>query len=140
MPNNTLLLDFNCTLAHAQFEGDAQRILIVERAKAEAESKRLQGQGIAVLVGDFLLSKGMLLCIENKDFDLLEIISGGDGSIENVFFENNLFLKDHWPKEVLIQPIKSRSRKSKTKTFTFSLTLLGFLLAFYLVYTQQISI
>ena len=30
---------------------------------------------IAVLVGDFLLSKGMLLCIENKDFDLLEIIS-----------------------------------------------------------------
>ena len=31
----------------AQLEGDAQRILIVERAKAEAESKRLQGQGIA---------------------------------------------------------------------------------------------
>lgn len=31
----------------AQFEGDAQRILIVERAKAEAESKRLQGLGIA---------------------------------------------------------------------------------------------
>ena len=31
----------------AQFEGDAQRILIVERAKAEAESKRLLGQGIA---------------------------------------------------------------------------------------------
>ena len=31
----------------AQFEGDAQRILSVERAKAEAESKRLQGQGIA---------------------------------------------------------------------------------------------
>lgn len=31
----------------AQHEGDAQRILIVERAKAEAESKRLQGKGIA---------------------------------------------------------------------------------------------
>lgn len=31
----------------AQYEGDAQRILIVEKAKAEAESKRLQGQGIA---------------------------------------------------------------------------------------------
>ena len=31
----------------AQFEGEAQKILIVERAKAEAESKRLQGQGIA---------------------------------------------------------------------------------------------
>ena len=31
----------------AQYEGDAQRILLVEKAKAEAESKRLQGQGIA---------------------------------------------------------------------------------------------
>jgi regulator of protease activity HflC (stomatin/prohibitin superfamily) len=31
----------------AQYEGDAARILIVEKAKAEAESKRLQGQGIA---------------------------------------------------------------------------------------------
>jgi len=31
----------------AQFEGDAARILIVEKAKAEAESKRLQGRGIA---------------------------------------------------------------------------------------------
>ena len=30
----------------AQFEGDAQRILIVERAKAEAESKRLQDKGL----------------------------------------------------------------------------------------------
>jgi len=30
---------------------------------------------IAVLVGDFLLSKGLLLSIENKDFDLLKIVS-----------------------------------------------------------------
>ena len=30
---------------------------------------------IAVLVGDFMLSKGMLLCIEQNDFDLLKIIS-----------------------------------------------------------------
>ena len=30
---------------------------------------------IAVLVWDFMLSKGMLLCIENEDFDLLKIIS-----------------------------------------------------------------
>ncbi len=30
---------------------------------------------IAVLVGDFLLSKGLLLSIDNGDFDLLEIIS-----------------------------------------------------------------
>lgn len=31
----------------AQYQGDAARILIVEKARAEAESKRLQGQGIA---------------------------------------------------------------------------------------------
>ena len=30
---------------------------------------------IAVLVGDFLLSKGLLLSVENKDYDLLEIVS-----------------------------------------------------------------
>ena len=30
---------------------------------------------IAVLVGDYLLSKGLLLSISNKDFDLLEIVS-----------------------------------------------------------------
>jgi octaprenyl-diphosphate synthase len=30
---------------------------------------------IAVLVGDFLLSKGLLLSVENKDYDLLEILS-----------------------------------------------------------------
>ena len=30
---------------------------------------------VAVLVGDFLLSKGMLLCINSNDFDLLKIIS-----------------------------------------------------------------
>ena len=29
---------------------------------------------------------------------------GGKLEIENVFFKNNLFLKDHWPKDVLIQP------------------------------------
>ncbi|WP_010135500.1 SPFH domain-containing protein [Ochrovirga pacifica] len=31
----------------AQFEGDAERITIVEKARGEAESKRLQGKGIA---------------------------------------------------------------------------------------------
>jgi len=30
---------------------------------------------IAVLVGDFLLSKGLLLCIDNNDFDILKLIS-----------------------------------------------------------------
>ncbi|MEL0186288.1 MAG: hypothetical protein VW864_02970 [Flavobacteriaceae bacterium] len=32
---------------------------------------------------------------------------GGNGTIENVFFENNLFLENNWPKEVLIQPTHS---------------------------------
>jgi octaprenyl-diphosphate synthase len=33
------------------------------------------GNKIAVLVGDYLLSKGLLLSIDNGDFDLLKIIS-----------------------------------------------------------------
>ena len=32
---------------------------------------------------------------------------GGNGTIENVFFENNLFLENNWPNEVLIQPTNS---------------------------------
>lgn len=33
---------------------------------------------------------------------------GGGNKIKNVFFENNLFLKDsYWPKDVLIQPLNS---------------------------------
>ncbi len=32
---------------------------------------------IAVLIGDYLLSKGLLLSIDNNDFDLLKIISVG---------------------------------------------------------------
>ena len=48
------------------------------------ESKRRRGffsinaiwkNKIAVLVGDFLLSRGMILCIENKDYDHLDFIS-----------------------------------------------------------------
>ncbi len=34
----------------------------------------------AVLVGDFLLSKGMLLALENKDFDMLQIVSDRKGT------------------------------------------------------------
>lgn len=30
---------------------------------------------VAVLVGDYLLSRGLLLCVENGDFDLLQIVS-----------------------------------------------------------------
>ena len=32
---------------------------------------------------------------------------GGGSEIKNVFFENNVFRKDHWPKDVLIQPHKN---------------------------------
>ncbi|MDG2396257.1 MAG: polyprenyl synthetase family protein [Flavobacteriaceae bacterium] len=37
--------------------------------------KALWKNKTAILVGDYLLSKGLLLCIENKDFDLLEVVS-----------------------------------------------------------------
>ena len=30
---------------------------------------------LTVLVGDFLLSKGLLLSVENEDYDLLKIVS-----------------------------------------------------------------
>ena len=54
---------------------------------------------IAVLVGDFLLSKGMLLCIENKDYDMLEIISESvrnmsEGELLQIEKAKNLDIKE----------------------------------------------
>ena len=37
--------------------------------------KALWKNKVSVLVGDFILSKGMLLALENKDYDMLEIVS-----------------------------------------------------------------
>ena len=50
----------------AQYEGDAQRILIVEKAKAEAESKRLQGQGIDTLKAVGQQTKSNLILVPNS--------------------------------------------------------------------------
>ena len=78
------------------FEGDAQRILIVERAKAEAESKRLQGQGIAdqrreiargledsvkVLNGvDINSQEASALIVVTQHYDTLQSIGGETNS------------------------------------------------------------
>ena len=80
----------------AQFEGDAQRILIVERAKAEAESKRLQGQGIAdqrreiargledsvkVLNGvDINSQEASALIVVTQHYDTLQSVGGSTNS------------------------------------------------------------
>ena len=37
-------------------------------------NKRLWKNKIVVLVGDFLLSKGLLLSVENEDYDILKIV------------------------------------------------------------------
>ena len=42
---------------------------------------------------------------------------GGKSQIENVFFENNYFRKNHWPKAVLIQPTKSKYEASLLSFF-----------------------
>ncbi len=88
----------------AQHEGDAQRILIVERAKAEAESKRLQGMGIAdqrreIARGledsvDTLNSAGInpqeasALIVITQHYDTLQSI-GADSSSNLILLPNN---------------------------------------------------
>ena len=57
------------TLVHDDVVDDAQKRRGVFSINALWKNK------IAVLVGDFLLSKGLLFSIENKDFQLLEIVS-----------------------------------------------------------------
>ncbi|MBE0423326.1 MAG: SPFH domain-containing protein [Lutibacter sp.] len=88
----------------AQHEGDAQRILIVERAKAEAESKRLQGRGIAdqrreiarglVESVDVLNKSGIssqeasALIIVTQHYDTLQSI-GSDSKSNLILLPNN---------------------------------------------------
>ncbi len=88
----------------AQHEGDAQRILIVELAKAEAESKRLQGKGIAdqrreIARGleesvDTLNSAGInpqeasALIVITQHYDTLQSI-GADSSSNLILLPNN---------------------------------------------------
>ena len=88
----------------AQHEGDAQRILIVERAKAEAESKRLQGRGIAdqrreIARGleesvDVLNTAGInpqeasALIVITQHYDTLQSI-GADSSSNLILLPNN---------------------------------------------------
>ena len=57
------------TLVHDDVVDDSQQRRGVFSINALWKNK------IAVLVGDFLLSKGLLFSIENKDFELLEIVS-----------------------------------------------------------------
>ena len=49
--------------------------LIIVTKKRFFSVNALWKNKIAVLVGDYLLSKGLLLSIENEDFDILKIIS-----------------------------------------------------------------
>lgn len=57
------------TLVHDDVVDDAQR------RRGFFSINALWKNKIAVLVGDYLLSRGLLLAIENKEFDLLEIVS-----------------------------------------------------------------
>ena len=88
----------------AQFEGEAQKILIVEKAKAEAESKRLQGQGIAdqrreiargledsvkVLNGvDIKSQEGSALIVVTQHYDTLQSV-GAEANSNLILLPNS---------------------------------------------------
>ena len=66
---SVLELIHTATLVHDDVVDDS------DRRRGFFSINALWKNKIAVLVGDFLLSKGLLLCIDNNDFDLLKIIS-----------------------------------------------------------------
>ncbi|MBL4643258.1 MAG: SPFH domain-containing protein, partial [Flavobacteriaceae bacterium] len=117
----------------AQYEGDAQRILIVERAKAEAESKRLQGKGIAdqrreIARGleesvDVLNRAGInsqeasALIVITQHYDTLQSIGAGTNS-NLILLPNNpnaasSMLNDMVTSLVAANTIENSSRKAK---------------------------
>ena len=79
----------------AQFEGDAQRILIVEKAKAEAESKRLQGQGIADQRRE--IARGLeesvdvlnRVCINSQEASALIVVTQHYDTLQSIGGETN---------------------------------------------------
>lgn len=122
----------------AQHEGDAQRILIVERAKAEAESKRLQGKGIAdqrreIARGleesvDVLNKAGInsqeasALIVITQHYDTLQSI-GSDTNSNLILLPNNpnsasTMLNDMVASLVAANKINESSTQSKKKDST----------------------
>ena len=119
----------------AQHEGDAQRILIVERAKAEAESKRLQGRGIAdqrreIARGleesvDTLNKAGInpqeasALIVITQHYDTLQSI-GADSSSNLILLPNNpnaasSMLNDMTASLLAANKIRDMDQKNKLK-------------------------
>ena len=119
----------------AQHEGDAQRILIVERAKAEAESKRLQGRGIAdqrreIAKGleesvDTLNKAGInpqeasALIVITQHYDTMQSI-GADSSSNLILLPNNPnsasnMLNDMTASLLAANKIKEQADKNKNK-------------------------
>jgi len=119
----------------AQHEGDAQRILIVERAKAEAESKRLQGRGIAdqrreIARGleesvDTLNKAGInpqeasALIVITQHYDTLQSI-GADSSSNLILLPNNpnaasSMLNDMTASLLAANKIRDMDEKNKSK-------------------------
>ena len=119
----------------AQHEGDAQRILIVERAKAEAESKRLQGRGIAdqrreIARGleesvDTLNKAGInpqeasALIVITQHYDTLQSI-GADSSSNLILLPNNpnaasSMLNDMTASLLAANKIRDMEQKNKSK-------------------------
>ena len=120
----------------AQYEGDAQRILIVERAKAEAESKRLQGKGIADQRREIargleesveVLNKvginsqeASALIVITQHYDTLQSI-GADTNSNLILLPNNpnaasSMLNDMVTSLVAANKIESSAGRSKNKT------------------------
>ncbi|MCZ6757253.1 MAG: polyprenyl synthetase family protein [Bacteroidetes bacterium] len=58
------------TLVHDDVVDDA------DKRRSMYSVKALWKNRIAVLIGDFLLSKGLLLALEYEDYDLLQVVSG----------------------------------------------------------------
>ena len=79
----------------AQYEGDAERILIVEKAKAEAESKRLQGQGIADQRRE--IARGLeesvdvlnKVCINSQEASALIVVTQHYDTLQSIGGETN---------------------------------------------------
>ncbi len=94
----------NATLVHDDVVDDALK------RRGFFSVKTLWGNRIAVLVGDFLLARGLLLAVDNKDWDSLSVLSRAVKAMsEGELFQAETARKHNWTEQIYFEIIRLKT-------------------------------
>ncbi|NPA34926.1 MAG: polyprenyl synthetase family protein [Chlorobi bacterium] len=94
----------NATLVHDDVVDDALK------RRGFFSVKTLWGNRIAVLVGDFLLARGLLLAVDNNDWDSLRVLSRAVKAMsEGELFQAETARKHNWTEQIYFEIIRLKT-------------------------------